>query len=405
MHRVINMKKIANIVKSGAFLGIVLALFIATPITTNAAESVKPAVYDLILFWGQSNMVGSAIGAANPFDGIDIKSASEQTGIDQDLIQNTESASKVDNIEMPDGAAYEYKLTTDSFTPITGTTKIGESGVNSTGVYTGVVYNKKKKKFQLSYMHNGKVTDNQAASSACEINMVNEFCSRWYEQTGHGVIVVFAAVGGAPIQKFVPVSDPMYVGGPYGSYVYEYLATALDKAMKKTKAENILLSHAYFVSFQGEGNNFDTNYKAEYQKVVSYLKTMSITQGALVETSFTIGEKDKAEGIKTLHQAQMEIIAEDPSICLGSALDFDHYIPDRETYESPDAYWRNMWKNLPYDEAYRRARLLTDTEEYNRIHLNSTALSMIGRQTADNLAVQVGAMQKNDINVSGRQRL
>jgi len=393
------MKKFAAIVKSIAAIVLASAFAVTGPMTAHAASapaesasvSVNPSVYDLILFWGQSNMVGSAIGTANPFSGVDAKTASELTGIDQDLIENTVNATRVNNIDVPQGAAYEYKLTTDSFAPISGSTKIGESGVNSAGVYTGVVYNEKSGKFELSYLHNGKLTDNQASSSSCGNNMVNEFCSEWYAKTGHGVIAVFAAVGGAPIQKFVPNSDPMHMSGPLGAYMYEYIAAAVDGAMKKAKAENVPLANAYFVSFQGEGNDLDANYKAEYKKVVSYLKKMSITQGALVETSTAIGETNKAAGIRQVHQAQEEIIAEDPTICLGSALDFSHYVPDKATYEGADSYWRDMWGNIPYAEAFRRANMLTDTESFNRIHLNSTALSMIGRQTADNLAVQVGA--------------
>ena len=55
-------------------------------VQAKAAEE----VYDLVLFFGQSNMVGSAMGyTTNPFTDIDPAIASEITGIDEDLIENT----------------------------------------------------------------------------------------------------------------------------------------------------------------------------------------------------------------------------------------------------------------------------------------------------------------------------
>lgn len=228
--------------------------------------------------------------------------------------------------------------------------------------------------------------------------MINAFCTEWYQKTGHGVLIVFAAVGGAEIQKFLPVSDPLHLDGPSGAYVYEYLAAAVSGAREKAATEDILIAGSYFVSFQGEANTPNSNYAAEYERVVSYLEGMGLLQGALIEPSVAIGEANDDDSVRQIHEQEEEIIAEDPTVCLGSFLDYDHYLSDKTAYEGADSYWRDRWGGLSYDEAYRIASLLTDTEDFNRIHLNSTALFMIGRQTADHLADETGAVP-NDSNL------
>ncbi|MDD5848558.1 MAG: hypothetical protein PUE64_04340 [Firmicutes bacterium] len=100
----------------------------------------QPSAYDLVLFFGQSNMVGNAVGTDNPFADVDA-AASVQTGIDADLIQDTISATQVGGIDLLLGAAFEYQLTSDSLVPFIGSSRSGEFGVDENGVYIGVVYN------------------------------------------------------------------------------------------------------------------------------------------------------------------------------------------------------------------------------------------------------------------------
>lgn len=179
--------------------------------------------------------------------------------------------------------------------------------------------------------------------------------------------------------------------------MYEYLAAAVSGAREKAATEDIPIAGSYFVSFQGEANTPDSNYAAEYERVVPYLEGMGLSQGALIETSAAIGEANDDDSVRQIHEQEEEIIAEDPTVCLGSFLDYDHYLSDKTAYEGADSYWRDRWGGLSYDEAYRIASLLTDTEDFNRIHLNSTALFMISRQTADHLADETGAVP-NDSN-------
>ena len=355
-------------------------------VQAKAAEE----VYDLVLFFGQSNMVGSAMGyTTNPFTDIDPAIASEITGIDEDLIENTVSAAKV-VVDIPDGAALKYSLLSDSLVPVTGDTCFGEWEQDANSTCIGVRFNPATNAFEPVYLGDAGLFTDIASTSSVSTNLIHEFCAEWYQETGHGVIVLFAAAGGVPLEKFLPVDDPDYLVGYCGAYIFEYIRASVIGAMQKAAAEGIPLQNAFFVSFQGEGNARDSKYRRVYQKIISDLRELGFTKGALVETSNTIGDPELVSGVKRVHRDQEAIIAEDPDLCLGSSLDYDHYIPDRAAYEGSDSVWRDQWGDLPYDEAYKRARLFTDTLDSNIVHLNSTALCMIGRQSADSLASLAG---------------
>lgn len=379
-----------------------LAAFRGTPVQAKEEAPSDEAPYDLVLFFGQSNLIGSArMDSPNPFAGMDAEAASAMTGIDPDLIEATVSATKV-NLDIPEGAALEYHLLSDSFAPVTGNSRFGEWDVDDRGAYAGVKFQPMTEDFGPVYLDDPNALLEMASSASDSTNLIHAFCAEWYETTGHRVLVVFAAVGGAPIEKFLPVDDPDYLNGVSGSYLFEYIRASVDGAVKRAVREGLPLQNAYFVSFQGEGNARDPKYRRVYQKVVANLKGLGITKGALIETSNKIGDAKLAAGVNRVHQDQEAIIAEDPDICLGSSLDYDHYIPDRKTYEEKDARWRKLWGNLPYEEAYQRARLLTDPNRKNLVHLNSTALAMIGRQTADQLAAFTG-LAKGENRQSGER--
>ena len=100
-----------------------------TAAKTEARASSDP-VWDIILFWGQSNMLGCAAGTQSPFSAYadDLASLSAASGIDVDILEATESA-RLANIPVPKKSVYEYDLLTDSLeelctgdlTGITGT--------------------------------------------------------------------------------------------------------------------------------------------------------------------------------------------------------------------------------------------------------------------------------------------
>lgn len=134
-------KRIAALVFAAALSIVPASVAQAAVMVTEPDTIDQPSAYDLVLFFGQSNMVGNAVGTDNPFADVDAAAASVQTGIDADLIQDTISATQVGGIDLPLGAAFEYQLTSDSLVPFIGSSRSGEFGVDENGVYIGVVYN------------------------------------------------------------------------------------------------------------------------------------------------------------------------------------------------------------------------------------------------------------------------
>lgn len=356
-------------------------------------EVEEPGVYDLILFWGQSNMVGCANSRINPFDDTSesLEEVSLETGIDLDILENTTS-SMSSAVEVPENIAYDYQYIVDRLEPVTDSYRQGYHVIDGNGECVGITYDEESGTFAPLYAKGTQLTDIPSASVSQSVNMLSAFCAEYYEETGHGVLAVTVAVSGAPIGKFLPEDDPDYrTDVSYGDHIWECIMASYTGAMEKAREEEIPLAGAYFVMYQGEGDMYNVQYTDTAKKVITNLEMTGFKKGVMVMSSYNIGEAGIAEGVRKMHEWQTEIVAEDPNLAIGSSLDFDHYIPDEATYEGEDAYWRNKWGNLTYEEAFRRACLLRDANPYNMVHLNSAALSMIGRQCADSLADLISA--------------
>ena len=111
----------AGWIQRGAALLLALLLSAALPVqaaSKKTAAKKKTAaaskVYDILLFWGQSNMLGCAAGTQSPFAGeTDLTALSSASGIDEDILEATVSARRA-NIAVPEDSVYVYNLLTDS---------------------------------------------------------------------------------------------------------------------------------------------------------------------------------------------------------------------------------------------------------------------------------------------------
>ena len=84
---------------------------------SNKTEAASNDIYDIVLFWGQSNMVGSANGGQEKRQGTTATSRqvfSEKSGIDLDIVEKIQSRYIVD-VDVPEGCAYEYVYDADSY--------------------------------------------------------------------------------------------------------------------------------------------------------------------------------------------------------------------------------------------------------------------------------------------------
>lgn len=357
----------------------------AAPTADTAATG---DVYDIILFFGQSNLVGESYPTDLQFDNGSAEAVAEaaaQTGIDADIVQNAVDNTRTFVEQIPD-TVYEYSLLDNEFYPIEEGMRTGKDRklagavawdpASSSWVSTSVVEPSLPNAFARSNM----------------VNMVPEFCSSYHRLTGHKVIAVLCALGGVPIQAYLPMDDPGYLaplqeGSDY-AYMYKGVVDSFNGALNRAAQNGWNVAGRYFVSFQGESDIYNPSYNDYYMQVVRQWQQLGITKGALVETSFTIGEPLGAQAVQEMHLRQEKLIVDNPCLVLGSSFDFDHYVPDKSNY---NAFWKGKWNDADWEDAYGLARLVTDAAEQNRIHLNSAALTQIGRETAENLAAFVMA--------------
>ncbi|MGN1021897.1 MAG: hypothetical protein ACI4OJ_00195, partial [Lachnospiraceae bacterium] len=172
------------------------------------------------------------------------------------------------------------------------------------------------------------------------------------------------------------------------SHIFEYIAASYQGAKNLVTRSGYQIGGSYWVSCQGEGDIGNPSYETYYREVTDCLDALGFTEGALVETSSTIGEAKYYPYVEKMHIYQETLGTESADICLGSTLDYDRYLPDRETYETQDTE-QAKWGGISYRSAYKMASWYVDTLSWNRVHLNSAALSQMGRDTAKKLAALV----------------
>lgn len=183
---------------------LILAQFVMTLHFYNIsfAENTQD-IYDVILFWGQSNMIGCCgvfDGEHRPdgeptnkersepdprydrSDSNSVASFSNKTGISQEFLINAEKMNFVKIAQTPE-TVYEYQYTTNKLIELTENTQyIGED----------LVYNSNTKK--LETVEN--TTSLRSIQKSFGTNMVQQFGKTYYQRTGHKVVAVFAGIGG-----------------------------------------------------------------------------------------------------------------------------------------------------------------------------------------------------------------
>ena len=121
---------------------------------------------------------------------------------------------------------------------------------------------------------------------------------------------------------------------------------------------------------------------------------LGTTLGAIVETTQLIGDAWPAIGVSQMHNSQENLINNNSDIILGSSYDYNHYVPDEETYNSDNfttkKYLDYAGNKLEYSTAFEQAKKSVCYEQGNGIHFHSAALSQIGRDCANNIANTLG---------------
>lgn len=359
-------------------------------LNVNAAHN---DIYDVILFWGQSNMLGtcgkfsSETSPDSRYKGKNRKFTyaeySNLSGINKIFLSNAEQLNYV-TIEQKKNSVFEYSYLSNKLVPITAKTKkLGES----------LKYETKSKKLIKTSSYNG-------LQKSFGTNMIPQFCKQYYKKTGHKVVAILAANGGEAISAFLPSDSKNYKDNK-NKHLYECMTTKYKAAIKYLNKKGYKIGRKLYVCAQGCQDvalkTSTSKYIKLFKEVHSNLKKdLGITSGAIVETAYISGflgfsSSDASypyfKRVQNIHKAQESLIKNNNDIILGSSFIYDRYIPDKSNYESnkftTKIYLNSKGKKLPYDKAIARARYVVCYPTKNSIHLTSSALCQIGNDVAN----------------------
>ena len=411
-------------------LVIIISLF--ANIFNSKTEATTKDVYDVILFFGQSNMVGCATGNSETRQGTTQTSKEQfvtKTGIEYDIVNNIVDRGSV-KVPIQNGIAYEYLYTPTS----------DDGWYGSTRSYTtnGITYtwtNEKKNLrpigwgdgFEGRYQTGENLTCSSSTGTISKVsqsshlggtdvnselsyvtNMVPEFCRRYYEDTGRKVVAVVCAQGGKSIQYFAPGYSEN------GTSMHELMKRKFAAAVGYVQSkDDMQLGKCMFVSMQGENNcgNMTTDqYRTYYRQVVDSIKSYcGITNGALIETGHEIPTSHSLTGgvsmetLNTIHTAQEQLINNYSDTILGTDFPYQSFIPNTQTDYEQNCFTEvsfvpgyfnasnpraNSGYRYGYTDAIAQASLRVDYNT-NSIHFTAASLCQVGRETADALATTI----------------
>lgn len=324
----------------------------------SLTKKTKPAnVVDVVLFTGQSNMVG--------FCGNNIEEQKPDTRnlkniIDSDILSQYKTMKYV-SVQIPQGVAYEYKIGTDG--------KGYLSEINSGTKYFGenLTYSKGNLVNRLGPA--GKYTSERS----CGTNMIPQFCKTYYEKTGRKLVAVMVANGGQKISNFLPSNDSGY-GDPEKKYIYEGIKTKYLSAIKYLQSNGYTIGNRFYVIYQGcadSNSNLAPKYYNTFMKFHNYLKKdLKMEFGTIVETATAINKYgERLTNVKKVHSAQESLASKNKDIIIGSKFGYNMFI--------------NKNKNaFCLEVSHHENGNIYD----NSIHLTSGALSQVGKQTAKSVA-------------------
>ena len=361
---------------------IIIFIFIFTFIFIPINVFAEAEVYDVVLFFGQSNMTGFAgsrdgekvMDARMSSMGID--SFSQKTGISKDILNKYTKMNHVD-VDIPSGSAYEYVYESNSLRELSsGTEVLGENLKWDSSTNKFVTVNR-----QTYY----------ATQESYGTNMIPQFVSTYYKTTGRKVIVVMAAHGGQEIAHFLPHDQLLIYSknsdeGYKNQYIYEAMELKYNAAISYLAAhpEQYKIGKKFYIIFQGEADvNYaangiiDTNgYYSVYEKVHNQLVSkLGIEYGGIVESASRPGVADLT-AVNKIHTAQVNLVNNHSNIFLASAYPYNHFVPAQGQYQGND-----------YENAIANSKLsmcIVGTNENNSIHFNSAALSQVGYESAQN---------------------
>ena len=312
---------------------------------------------DLVLFFGQSNMVGYTGMYKYEQETKDTRDISKY--IDSDIIKEYKTFNYV-SVQVSENIAFDYKINSKN----EGTLEMITSKTKTLGEKSIYINNK------LRYSKKGDKYYSLLPSYGT--NMIPQFAKTYYEETGNKMVSVMASNGGEPIRNFFPSTDSEYNDE---QHIYEAAKEKYLSAIEYLENNGYRVVNRFYVMYQGcsdatEELSKDNLYYDSYMKVHNYLKKdLGLSFGVIVETSWKINEKNDVDNyVKKIHEEQEKLIKNNKDIILGSDLGYVAY--DKE-----------------YKELFALEEVPVDDKVVNNsIHLTAASLSQIGKDSAKNVA-------------------
>ena len=301
----------------------VVSLTKGTKVTANFyelsdVEIPSEDIYDVVLFWGQSNMVGRCMKdfQLSEYTGSKDKKLielgttefSNKSQIDIDIVEKYTRPDHV-NVDIIPGTVYyfsyvpkdegaSYNSTNKTFdrnsmnmglTPIfSNTLTIGEDIYYEISSSAGCTHKNKLTNQNYKNSSNGNCA-NATSEKSSGTNMIPQFGKTYYEKTGHKVVFVYAAIGGKVISRFLPYernkdehntvsktfNGETYQGEynqwnaynatsgavaittskyDYMRYTYEYMISSYKEAINYLTSNNMRIGKKFYVVMQGEND-------------------------------------------------------------------------------------------------------------------------------------------------------
>lgn len=312
---------------------------------------------DLVLFFGQSNMVGYTGMYKYEQETKDTRDLTKF--IDEDILKEYKTFSYV-SVQIPENTAYDFRIDEKNksvLEMITSKTKtLGEKSI--------YIDNK--------FRHSKKGDEYYSLLPSYGTNMIPHFAKTYYDETGNKMVSVMASNGGEPITNFLPSKDSEYKDN---QHIYDAAKEKYLRAVEYLENNGYRVVNRFYVMYQGcsdatEELSKDNKYYDTYMKVHNYLKKdLGLSFGVLVETSWQLNEKkDVDEYVKKIHEEQEKLINNNKDIILGSDLGYVAY--DKE-----------------YKEIFALEEVPKDDKTVNNsIHLTAASLSQVGKDSAKNAA-------------------
>lgn len=354
-------------------------------------------IYDVVLFWGQSNMSGwdGLYSSEHTIDSrltdLGINNFSQATGINVSILEKYDKMNHV-SVDIPNGTVYEY---------LYGSNSLKEINANTSTLGENLRANVNGNSVTLENITRQSWSDYLALEESYGTNMVPQFAKKYYEETGHKVIAVMASNGGEEIAHFLPHDQVSTYSkckyycdeGNKEQYIYEALVLKYNAAVKYLEDHSMTIGNKIYAVFQGENDAVNINYGVmtgddyydRYMTVHNNLKNdLGIQLGLIVETAYSL-ESPYYTGVLQIHDAQENLIKNNSDIILGSDYAYRNYVPSIEHYTGSVEY------NIALSNSkLSRCYTLND----NSIHFTAAALSQIGFESAENAAQH---LSENDV--------